>query len=136
MDFISGIASIVGFSPTIAKQMGYSPMLVGYIYTYLSILSFLVKPITGIIVDKFRVKRIMFLAFILTCGLTAMVLHFIQRLPTEAAAILSCNTTTVLDVCSNSVGQLPECDESLSKLLTNISVSIKCQVRYKLLKQK
>lgn len=113
-------------------------MLVGYLYTYLSILSFLVKPIIGIIVDKFRVKRIMFLAFVLTCGLTAFALNFIQKLPTETAAILSCNTTTVLNVCSNVAGQLPECDDSLSKLLTNNSGSITCQVRYnyKLLKLK
>jgi len=114
--------------------MGYSPMLVGYLYTYLSILSFLVKPIIGFIVDKFRVKRIMFLAFVLTCGLTAFALNFIQKLPTETTAILSCNTTTVLDVCSNVAGKLPECDDSLSELLTNSSESITCQVSYQLVK--
>lgn len=112
--------------------MGYSPMLVGYLYTYLSILSFLVKPVIGIIVDKFRVKRIMFLTFVLMCGLTAFALNFIQKLPTEAAAILSCNTTTVLDVCSNVNSQLSQCDDSLTKLLTNNSVAVtSCQVRYK-----
>lgn len=116
--------------------MGYSPMLVGYLYTYLSILSFLVKPFTGFIVDKFRVKRIMFLAFIFTSGLTAFALNFIQKLPTENVAILNCNTTTVLNVCSNVGGQLPECDVSLFKFIKNNSESITCQVRYKLVKQK
>jgi len=114
--------------------MGYSPMLVGYLYTYLSILAFLVKPIIGLIVDKFPVKRITFLVFVLTCGLAAFVLNFIQKLPTETAAILSCNTTTVLDVCSNVDGQLPKCDDSLKKLIANNSMSITCQVRYKLVK--
>ncbi|XP_026804101.1 major facilitator superfamily domain-containing protein 6-like isoform X1 [Rhopalosiphum maidis] len=126
--YMGGIASIVGFSPTIAKQMGYSPMLVGYLYTYLSILAFLVKPIIGLIVDKFPVKRITFLVFVLTCGLAAFVLNFIQKLPTETAAILSCNTTTVLDVCSNVDGQLPKCDDSLKKLIVNNSMSITCQL--------
>ncbi|CAI6360268.1 unnamed protein product [Macrosiphum euphorbiae] len=126
--YLGGVASIVGFSPTIAKQMGYSPMLVGYLYTYLSILSFLIKPLTGFIVDKFRVKRIMFLAFVLTCGLTAFALNFIQKLPTENAAVLSCNTTTVLDVCSNIGGKLSECDTSLFKFLKNNSESITCQL--------
>lgn len=116
--------------------MGYSPMSVGYLYTYLSILAFLVKPISGIIVDKFRVKRIMFLSFVLTCGLTAYALNFIQKLPTENVAILSCNNTTVLDVCSNVDGQLPQCDDGLYKLLTNNFESITCQVRNNLLKQK
>ncbi|XP_015372489.1 PREDICTED: major facilitator superfamily domain-containing protein 6-like isoform X2 [Diuraphis noxia] len=127
--YLGGVASIVGFSPTIAKQMGYSPMLVGYLYTYLSILSFLVKPIIGFIVDRFRVKRIMFLVFVLICGITAFALNFIQKLPMKTTAILSCNTTTVLDVCSNVADlQLPECDDSLSKLLINNSVSITCQL--------
>jgi len=112
--------------------MGYSPMLVGYLYTYLSILSFLVKPLTGFIVDKFRVKRIMFLVFVLTCGLTAFALNFIEKLPTENAAVLSCSTTTVLEFCSNVDAQLPECDTSLSKFLKNNSESITCQVRYNL----
>uniref|UniRef100_A0A2S2PNB1 Uncharacterized protein n=1 Tax=Schizaphis graminum TaxID=13262 RepID=A0A2S2PNB1_SCHGA len=98
--YMGGVASVQGFAPTIAKQLGYSPMVVGSVFTYLSMLSFFVKPIIGIIVDKFRVKRIMFLACVLLCGLTAFALKFVQKIPTEAVANLSCNTTTELHICS------------------------------------
>ncbi|CAI6371698.1 unnamed protein product [Macrosiphum euphorbiae] len=127
--YMGGIASVQGFAPTIAKQLGYSPMVVGSVFTYLSMLSFFVKPIVGIIVDKFRVKRIMFLAFVLSCGLTAFSLNFIQKIPTEAAANLSCGNTTVLNVCSNDDDRLSQCDDSLLKLIKNIAEPIECQLR-------
>lgn len=116
--------------PTIAKQLGYSPRIVGFIYTYLSILSLLVKPISGLIVDKFPVKRFTFLMFILSCGFTAFSFNFINKLPTQAVVNLSCDATTALqDICSNNDTQLPRCDDNLSKLLNNTSESVKCQVR-------
>jgi len=92
------------------------------------------KPIVGIIVDKFRVKRIMFLAFVLLCGLTAFSLKFIQKIPTEAVANLSCDTKIVLNVCSNDDDRLSQCDDSLLKLILNSAEPIECQVRNALIK--
>jgi len=106
-------------------------MVVGFIFTYLSMLSFFVKPITGIIVDKFRVKRIMFLAFVLLCGLTAFALKFIPKIPTEAVANLSCNTATGLQICSTNNDHLSQCDDSVFKLIKNSTGPIECQVSYK-----
>lgn len=128
----TGVAGVQGFSPTIAKQLGYSPIIVGSFYTYLSILSLLAKPICGIIVDKFPVKRTMFLTFVLLCGISAFALNFIDRLPTEAVVHLSCDTaTTELNICSNDDKlHLPQCDDSLSKHLKINDDPIKCQVRY------
>ncbi|XP_025200189.1 major facilitator superfamily domain-containing protein 6-like isoform X2 [Melanaphis sacchari] len=127
--YMGGVASVQGFAPTIAKQLGYSPMVVGFVFTYLSMLSFFVKPITGIFVDKFRVKRIMFLAFVLLCGLTAFALKFIQKIPIEAVANLSCNTTTELHICSTNDDYLPQCNDSLFKLIKNSTEPVECQLR-------
>lgn len=111
--------------------MGYSPEMVGYLYTYLSTLSLLSKPIFGFIVDKFPVKKIVFLICVLSSGLAAFSLIFVQKLPIETIANLSCfNTTTALNVCLKNDGDLPGCGESLSKLLANNSEPITCQVRY------
>lgn len=126
--YLGGVASVQGFAPTIAKQLGYSPMVVGSVFTYLSMLSFVAKPIIGIIVDKFRVKRVMFLTFVLLNGLTAFSLQFIQKVPTEAVANLSCDTTTVLNVCSNNDDRLSQCDDSLFKLLRNSEEPVECQL--------
>ncbi|XP_029345971.1 major facilitator superfamily domain-containing protein 6 isoform X2 [Acyrthosiphon pisum] len=127
--YMGGVASVQGFAPTIAKQLGYSPMVVGSVFTYLSMLSFFVKPIVGIIVDKFRVKRIMFLAFVLLCGLTAFSIKFVPKIPTEAVANLSCGATTVMNVCSNDDDRLSQCDDSLFKLVKYSAEPIECQLR-------
>lgn len=131
MFFYTGVAGVQGFWPTIAKQQGYSPMIVGFLYTYLSILSLIAKSICGIIVDKFAVKRTMFLTCVLSCGLSAFALSFINRLPIETAVNLSCGTaTTELNICSNDDNlQLSQCDDGLSKHLKNNVDLIKCQVR-------
>lgn len=126
--FVLGITSIVGFAPTIAKQLGYSPMMVGYLYMYLSIISFLIKPISGLIADKFPVLRFMFLASILSSGLSAFAFNFIQKLPTEFAVDLNCNRTTLVDFCSTLNGRPSQCDGKLFNLLKNTN-HVKCQVR-------
>lgn len=126
--FILGIASIVGFAPTIAKQLGYSAMMVGYLYTYLSIISFLIKLVSGIIADKFPVLRFMFLASILSSGLCAFAFNFTEKLPTEFAVDLNCNRITLLDFCSNFDDRSSQCDGKLFNLLKNIN-HVKCQVR-------
>lgn len=126
----TGISCVQGFWPTIAKQLGYSPMFVGALYTYLSVLALLAKPICGIIVDKYPVKRILFLAVVLSCGFSASALNFIRKLPTATAADLSCSDgSTVVSVCSNADSKLSDCDASLSKLLRNNTEPVECQVR-------
>ncbi|VVC36464.1 Major facilitator superfamily domain,Major facilitator superfamily associated domain [Cinara cedri] len=128
--YLGGVSTFIGFSPTIAKQLGYSPEVVGFLYTYLSILSFLVKPIFGFIVDQFPIRRIVFLTVIMLSGLSIFSMQFIEKLPTETAAILNCsNLTTVLTVCSNTKGlRLAPCDDRLSKRLSNVSEPVTCQL--------
>lgn len=121
--------------PTLAKQLGYSARTVGFIYTFFSILNVLAKPISGIVVDNFPVKRIVFLLAILSCGLVVVMLNFIQVMPTKNATRLSCDANeTVLYVCSshddnNAQSSLPECDKGPSDLLESIAVPVACQVR-------
>jgi len=130
-----GITSIVAFMPTLAKQLGYSARTVGLIYTFFSVLNVLAKPISGIVVDNFPVKRVVFLSAILSCGLMVVMLNFIQVLPTKNAMHLSCDTNeTILYICSfhddnNAQSSLPKCDKDLSNLLESITVSVTCQVR-------
>lgn len=126
-----GVSFVQGFWPTIAKQLGYSPMVVGYLYTYLSILAFLVKPMAGYVVDKFPVKRLLFLTTVLTSGLTGFSLIFLQKLPTEAVVNLGCDmTSTVVNVCSNIDNTLPQCDDSLPEITINDTDPVTCRVCY------
>lgn len=107
-------------------------MVVGSLYTYLSILAFLTKPLCGYIVDKFPVKRILFLTSVFGCGLAAFLFNFVQKLPSETVVNLSCDqTTTSLDICAKEEGALLKCvNDDMSKLLRTSAKSIECQVSY------
>lgn len=101
---------MTSFLPTIAKQMGYSTLVVGVIYSILPILSLLTKPIVGAIVDQFRVKKTVFLTFILLSGVTAFSLMFVPEIPLKTTAELNCHDITYLNVCSKDNLSLSKCD--------------------------
>lgn len=130
-----GIAPVVGFLPTIAKQLGYSSGTVGAIYTCLPIMALLCKPVAGVVFDKFPVKRIAFVTSILTCGLAAFAFGFIQRLSEENAARSSCDVTTTntstTTVCSYDGS--PQTLRCPSARLEDITFDrlVECQVREK-----
>lgn len=90
---------MTSFLPTIAKQLGYNTLVVGVIYGILPILSLIIKPIVGAIVDQFRVKKTIFLTFILLSGLTAFSFMFVPEIQLETTVELNCHDETFLNVC-------------------------------------
>lgn len=59
----SGTAPVVPFIPVFAKQLGYSPKIVGLIYFVLPMVGMLAKPIFGAIADRFHRQKFLFLLF-------------------------------------------------------------------------
>lgn len=120
---------MLSFLPTIAKQLGYSTIVVGTIYCILPILSLIVKPIVGAIVDQFRVKKTLFLTFILLTALTAFSLMFVPEIPLESTAELNCHDITYLNVCRKDKS-LSKCD--IQRVLEHTSNKsenlVKCEV--------
>lgn len=57
MTFSPGQAPVVPFLPTIAKQLGFSTVVVGIIYTILPFIALLMKPLSGIVSDKYLSSR-------------------------------------------------------------------------------
>lgn len=116
----TGIATILNFGSTYAKQLGYSKITVGYVMMCLFILSMLAKPLVGAVVDKFHVKKYLFLVFICTTGVSAYFFMFVPRLPLETSVRLHCDadSTTVRLSSSYSGGggggkKMPYCDQKL-----------------------
>lgn len=56
-------APVVPFMPTFAKQLGFSTVVVGTIYTILPIVGMLAKPTFGAIADRFQRQKLLFLLF-------------------------------------------------------------------------
>lgn len=73
----SGNSPINPFLTTIAKQRGYSPLIVGFVFTLLLLLNVVVKPLTGFITDKWKCRRTVFLGAILFNGLLTPTMHLI-----------------------------------------------------------
>jgi len=124
---------MTSFLPTIAKQLGYSTIVVGTIYSILPILSLIIKPIVGAIVDQFRVKKSIFLTFILLSGLTAFSLMFVPEIPLDTTVELNCNTFTYLNVCSKDNVPLSNCStqrvmESIGDNLVGCEVNINVDI--------
>lgn len=107
--FVLGVAPILSFLPTVAKQLGYSTIVVGTIYCILPILSLIIKPIVGVIVDQLRVKKTLFLTFILITALTSFSLMFVPEISLESTAELNCHDLTYLNVCPKD-NPLSKCD--------------------------
>lgn len=98
-----GFAPLVGFLSTIAKQLGYSLTTYGAIMMVNSIVSTLWTPTVGIIVDKFRVKKLLFFAATFLIGIFAIFFLFVPKIPLDAAVELTCHTKTVLTVYTENV---------------------------------
>jgi len=114
------------FLPTIAKQLGYSTIVVGTIYSILPILSLIIKPIVGAIVDQFRVKKLIFLTFILLSGLTAFSLMFVPEIPFNTTVEFNCHDVTFLNVCPENNEPLSKC--SIKRVKENVGDQFGCEV--------
>lgn len=51
------MSPVVPFLPTIAKQLGFSTVVVGIVYTILPFIALVMKPLSGIISDKYDNNR-------------------------------------------------------------------------------
>lgn len=125
--FMGGVAPMTTFLPTIAKQLGYSTIVVGTIYSILPILSLIIKPIVGAIVDQFRVKKLIFLTFILLSGLTAFSLMFVPELPFNTTVEFNCHDVTYLNVCPENNVPLSKC--SIKRVKENVGDQFGCELK-------
>uniref|UniRef100_A0A2A4JYG1 Major facilitator superfamily (MFS) profile domain-containing protein n=1 Tax=Heliothis virescens TaxID=7102 RepID=A0A2A4JYG1_HELVI len=61
--FNAGTAPLVPYLSTYARQLGFSSATVGLIYTVLPIFGLIAKPLFGVIADRFKKQKIIFILF-------------------------------------------------------------------------
>ncbi|CAB3226044.1 unnamed protein product [Arctia plantaginis] len=61
--FNAGTAPLVPYLSTYARQLGFSSATVGLIYTILPLFGLIAKPLFGIIADKYKKQKIIFIFF-------------------------------------------------------------------------
>jgi len=101
---ISGTAPVVPFMPVYARQLGFSGVIVGMIYTVLPITGMLAKPLFGAIADRLQLQKTLFLAFQIVTAISFFVIQFIPEIQAESAlAVLDCDADTYFRFCSDNI---------------------------------
>nr|XP_050846821.1 major facilitator superfamily domain-containing protein 6-like isoform X1 [Vespula vulgaris]XP_050846822.1 major facilitator superfamily domain-containing protein 6-like isoform X1 [Vespula vulgaris] len=98
--FNAATGPVLPFLPTIAKQLGFSGILVGTIYTILPISGLIAKPLFGGLADKFNLPKTFFLIFQALLAISLFSIYFIPQSRTSANITLTCEGDLFLEVCS------------------------------------
>ena len=88
------------FLPTVAKQLGFSGLLVGTVYTILPISGLIAKPLFGGLADKFRTHKAFFIIFQAVLAVAFFSMNFIPEIVYSAKTNLTCHYVAFLELCS------------------------------------
>lgn len=124
--FNAGTAPVVPFMPTLARQLGFSSVIVGTMYTVLPIVGMLAKPFFGFIADRYQKHRFLFLMAQLLTAIAFFCIMFIPAIPQPKPVVeLHCHAgVSELRFCSD----LDKCiDSNLDNRYGNSS--LKCNLR-------
>ncbi|XP_050432853.1 uncharacterized protein LOC126840886 isoform X3 [Adelges cooleyi] len=127
--FLGGAAPLAMFLPTIAKQMGYSMSIYGTMITCALIITMIASPIFGYLVDKYRIRKLVFSTGVLVFGIFGFLMTFVPAIPLETNSELRCGNNTYLKIISQ-FNQLPKCDEEQfldSKMNGHFFCQLNCQ---------
>ncbi|XP_059612922.1 major facilitator superfamily domain-containing protein 6 isoform X2 [Phlebotomus argentipes] len=124
--FNAGTAPIVPFMPTIARQLGFSTVVVGTVYTILPIMGMLAKPTFGAIADRFQRQKLLFLLFLILTAVSFFAIMFIPPIPADGSVDFHCSGGAVdLKHCPREGEQL---DTSTIAALQQENGTLRCDL--------
>lgn len=123
--FNAGVAPLIIFGPTIAKQSGYAAVTVGLMYTILPLTGLLVKTISGAIADKFNKKKLVFLLAIFCCLFSTLCMAFLSYPTSRKKTTLLCGSDLFLSTCNEKIVHLRR-EPAFNK---SNSVDMNCEIR-------
>ncbi|CAH1390736.1 unnamed protein product [Nezara viridula] len=127
--FMAGSAPIFPFLPLMLKNLGYSSISVGLIYTAYPITVIFVRPICGTIADKFRCHRAIFIVILILHIISGFIIQWIPSIPFNTTAELLCDRNLSLRVCSERLNKsLIENVDYINKIGKSVNNTITCEV--------
>ncbi|XP_053683703.1 major facilitator superfamily domain-containing protein 6 [Sabethes cyaneus] len=127
--FNAGTAPVVPFMPTLVRQLGFSTVVVGTIYTVLPIVGMLVKPLFGIIADRFQRQKLLFLIFQILSAIPFFLIMFIPAIPQESTVSFHCHEgASDLRYCPPSGSYLDKCLTDRIVEDQNSNATLNCQM--------
>ncbi|CAH2103996.1 unnamed protein product [Euphydryas editha] len=108
--FNAGTAPLVPYLSTYARQLGFTSATVGLIYTVLPIFGLFAKPLFGVIADRFKIQKSLFLLFQIVIIVSFSAIYFIPENVTKASVDLDCgNGASTLRSCYQDAGLIDQC---------------------------
>lgn len=102
ISYVPGTAPIVPFLPVYAKQLGFSSVLVGLIYSVLPLMGMLAKPLMGAIADKFHCHKGLFVSFIIVSIVSFFSMMYIPPIGTRELKLdIQCDSLSEVKICNS-----------------------------------
>lgn len=115
--FILGTGPVVPYLSSYARQLGFSSVTVGFIYTVLPVSGMLAKPLFGSIADRFQCQKILFLIAQLLTAVAFLAVFYSPQVEVNRQVHFSCydnipafNTISKESLSSCNVKQIQEED--------------------------
>ncbi|XP_052752558.1 major facilitator superfamily domain-containing protein 6-like [Galleria mellonella] len=126
--FQAGTAPLVPYLSTYARQLGFSSATVGLIYTILPIFGLIAKPLFGVIADRFKIQKSIFIIFQIITIVSFGSIYFIPQNQVGTIIQLDCvNGKTVLKSCKENV-TVDECKLSTLQSTANQNEVALCEM--------
>lgn len=124
--FNAGTAPLVPYLSTYARQLGFSSSTVGLIYTVLPIFGLIAKPLFGVIADRFKIQKPIFILFQIITIISFSAIYFVPENRPAMVVSLDCDERfTVLKSCYSSPDEVDACKVSS---LGNLNKTSSCQM--------
>ncbi|XP_018566691.1 major facilitator superfamily domain-containing protein 6-A [Anoplophora glabripennis] len=87
----AGTGPVVSYLSSYARQLGFSSVVVGLVYTILPICGMIAKPVFGAIADRFHCQKKIFLVAELLTAVAFIAIYYSPEVPTERVVHFSCS---------------------------------------------
>ncbi|XP_022832726.1 major facilitator superfamily domain-containing protein 6 [Spodoptera litura] len=125
--FNAGTAPLVPYLSTYARQLGFSSATVGLIYTVLPIFGLIAKPLFGVIADRFKKQKLIFILFQIITIISFGAIYLIPENRTMSVELDCDGGITMLQSCYKSKDAVDNCKvDYLSNL--SLNATSKCEM--------
>nr|CAD7196918.1 unnamed protein product [Timema douglasi] len=121
----AGTSPVMSFLSTYARQLGFSSIIVGTIFTVLPVCGMLAKPIFGAVADHFRLQKTLFVAFQVLTALAFFMVQFVPEIATESQVSLDCDGLTIFKICGQD--SLDQCSDDTLSAQIGLKTIVKCE---------
>nr|CAH7760399.1 unnamed protein product [Callosobruchus chinensis] len=124
----AGTGPVVAYLSSYARQLGFSSVVVGLIYTILPVSGMLAKPLFGSIADKFHCHKQLFLVNQLVTAVTFLAIFYSPKIELNHSVDFSCQNNA-LAFSTYMAGNLDKCTvEQIRKDETIKQCQMNCKV--------